>query len=157
MKFQLARLDYQFRKLPGIREGIYPLCGDQVEHELYSFFEICYHLKDWIKNDPECTTFSPVEDYVNTSPPLRICADICNRLKHRTLNTRRSKESIGLFQIERTFRFTKNPNDDRVSIKNALIKTERGTECCFELANDCIEAWTTYLNQNGRDEYGEKI
>jgi hypothetical protein len=35
-----------------------------------------------------------------------------------------------------------------VSIDKARIETERGDECCFELAKECMEAWQTYFTIN---------
>src|SRR5439155_17755263 len=52
--------------------------------EIYAFFQNCYHLKDWIKNDMAVAPAiqQSVEGYINGSRPLRLAADICNSLKH---------------------------------------------------------------------------
>jgi hypothetical protein len=31
--------------------------SDFLKDELYSFFQNCYHLKDWLKNDPHAARF----------------------------------------------------------------------------------------------------
>ncbi|MCO4789422.1 hypothetical protein DK293_12090, partial [Vibrio cholerae] len=62
MEYQLARVIYQYRKLPVIREGVYPQFGGNLEFELYGFFEVCYHLKDWIKEDERYSTMDNVEN-----------------------------------------------------------------------------------------------
>ena len=52
--------------------------------EIYAFFQNCYHLKDWIKNDSAVAPAVQqcVEGHIDSSRPLRLCADICNSLKH---------------------------------------------------------------------------
>ena len=64
--------------------------GEIDEHrrdEYYAFFLICYHLKDWLKTDPVVQQRVPeigrvVEDFINASLPLRLCADLANGVKH---------------------------------------------------------------------------
>lgn len=150
MQYQATRLEYQFNKLRCIREGIHLQHGGNVEFELFSFFEICYHLKDWIKNSLEYSSFSNVEHFVDNSPPLRICADICNKLKHRkTTRKRRSKSELGIFYFKTTTTIYPYPHEALGSLDKATIITERGEECCFSLAEECIAEWNRYFDENG--------
>jgi len=109
MEYYRTLVQYQLNKLRDVREGIYPKYGDNIEAELFSFFIICYHLKDhikdWVKYDPSYKSFNDVEKFINQSPPLRICADICNRLKHKTPSDKhkpRSKSELGIFILRST-------------------------------------------------------
>lgn len=158
MNYQRARLDYQFRKLEPIRSGIYPEFGGNVEFELYSFFEICYHLKDWIIESPQYSTLSNVEDFIKDSPSLRISADICNRLKHKVLRDnktknivyhKRSTAPLGPFKITTTMVIGPDPSMANVALSMATIQTERGEECCFSLAKECMAEWRRYFTQSG--------
>jgi hypothetical protein len=151
LRYQRARLQYQFNKLGPIGEGIYPEYGGNIEFELFSFFEICYHLKDWVKNSPEGSPFTDVEMFINSSPAMRICADICNRLKHKTLRTRRSKSDVGLFRISNTISVSvlKDQSRTMARIDKATIETERGEECCFALVKECMCEWERYFKENG--------
>ncbi|EPU0491514.1 hypothetical protein ACVUA2_003495, partial [Vibrio cholerae] len=150
MEYQLARVIYQYRKLPVIREGVYPQFGGNLEFELYGFFEVCYHLKDWIKEDERYSTMDNVEKYIDSTPSLRICADLCNRLKHRRKNNRiRSQKAPGIFQISSTVSVGPKGFDSKTAIDSALVETERGNECCFALAKECVESWGKYLRENG--------
>ncbi|QXZ09595.1 hypothetical protein KUF54_16580 [Comamonas sp. Y33R10-2] len=151
MRYQRARLQYQFSKLRFIREGVSLEYGGNVEFELFSFFEICYHLKDWVKNSPECSSFSDVENFIKDTPALRICADICNRLKHKTLTRRRSNSEIGIFQITSTISVSmpEDKSHSMARLDKATIETERGEECCFALAQECMNEWNQYFQRNG--------
>lgn len=149
LEYHRARLRYQFNKLKPIHDGVYPAYGDNIEFELFSFFEICYHLKDWVKHSPNYASFSDVEQYINQSAPLRICADICNRLKHKKLLKKtRSKSAIGVFMLSTTMTVGPFGTTPISSLDSAKIKTERGEECCFELAQECMEAWSVYFIKN---------
>jgi hypothetical protein len=149
MEYHRARLQYQFNKLQPIRDGIFPAYGGNIEFELFSFFEVCYHLKDWVKHSPSYASLSNVEDYISQSPALRICADVCNKLKHRKLDRKlRSGLEPGVFMITSTMTVGPIGTTSIVSIDEARIETERGDECCFELAQECMEAWKTYFILN---------
>jgi len=150
MEYHRARLYYQFGKLEPIRKGIYPEFGGNTEFELFSFFEICYHLKDYIIKSPRYASLNNVEDFINNSPPLRICADICNRLKHKTLTKKlRSNSPIGIFKLRSTVTVGPDPKDAKVSLDQANIETERGEECCYALASECMKEWERYFVENG--------
>lgn len=153
MEYQRARLRYQFEKLEPIRSGVYPDYGGNVEFELFSFFEICYHLKDWIEaSHPE---LKGVDKFINNSPALRISADICNRLKHKVLmdkekivTHKRSHAPLGPFRLTRLTIVGPDPTMAREVLPKAMIQTERGDECCFALAKECMEEWDRYFEEN---------
>jgi hypothetical protein len=150
MEYHRARLNYQFSKLEPIRNGVFPeFCGN-TEFELFSFYEICYHLKDWIIKSPNYSSLKNVENFINDSPSLRICADICNRLKHKTLTKRpRSKSQLGIFKLSSTITVGPDPSHAKVSLDKATIETERGEECCYALAEQCMKEWERYFAENG--------
>lgn len=154
MLYQLARLEYQHRKLKAILAGVYPQFGGNIEFELFSFFEVCYHLKDWATDGLDTRAKKIIEEYVNSSPALRISADICNRLKHRTLRdpktnnaiqNKRSLAPLGPFNVTQQISIGPNPEGARASILSATIQTERGEECCFALADECMVEWERYF------------
>lgn len=61
----------------------------QTEHEdfLWSFFQNCWHLKDWIKNDPTTSSgvVNGIESDINRYDSLKISADLANGSKHLVL------------------------------------------------------------------------
>jgi hypothetical protein len=60
---------------------------DEYEDDVWNFFQNCWHLKDWIKNDTAIDSVhrEPVECDVKKVDELVICADLCNRSKHLKL------------------------------------------------------------------------
>src|SRR6516225_1807549 len=67
------------------------------EDDIYAFFMHCYHLKDWVKNDTSVKTRMPnigadVEQFINESEALRLCADLCNSSKRLELKRDSSGE-----------------------------------------------------------------
>lgn len=138
---------YQFRKFPYLREGINSEHGGNVEFELFSFFEICFHLKDWISQDRAyIKVVHDVEGFINSSPALRICADICNRLKHRTLTKKTRSSNLGVFHFTHILTvFPKGGGSPLAAIADASIDTERGREDAFALAAECVDEWRRYF------------
>ena len=147
MQYQVARMMYQYRKLPSLRTCFTAEFGGNVEFELFAFFEICYHLKDWIAQDDLYQASHDVDGFIVTSDALRICADICNRLKHRKLTRRTRSEGLGHFQLEQSI--TVFPNTAPIaSVSEAWIETERGKEDAFALAAECVDEWRRYFEEN---------
>lgn len=62
------------------------------DDDMWSFFQHCWHLKDWLKNDLAVAepTRKAVETVVATSPDLLICADLANATKHLQLDRSRA-------------------------------------------------------------------
>lgn len=143
-RYHYARLKYQYKKLPLIRQ-FNELTGN-IEFELYSFFEICYHLKDWLKLDK---TYPPtqVENFINDTPALRITADICNRLKHGELNKKPRSKDLGYLTTTLHIRSGTGSTKDTISVSSAKVETERGIECCFSLADECMREWEKYIEK----------
>src|SRR5438093_658411 len=57
------------------------------EDNLVSFFQNCWHLKDWIKNDDSLSQDkrNAVVRDAEASETLQFCADLANRFKHYKL------------------------------------------------------------------------
>lgn len=67
----------RFKAINNGREHTMP--SEFYQDDVFSFFLNCYHLKDWIKNDPSAGLLaSSVEEYVSKNFALGLCSDICN-------------------------------------------------------------------------------
>jgi hypothetical protein len=119
--------------------------SDNYLDEIHAFFQNCYHLKDWIKNDPAVaqTARDAVETFINGSRPLRLCADICNAQKHFKLTTPRSAEApkFGkkLFKVG-----LGNAQPTTIALE-WTIEAGSGAVEAFDLATQCLTEWKNYL------------
>jgi hypothetical protein len=52
------------------------------DDDLQHFFQDCWHLKDWIKNDASLGLSNAIEKEVATHKALRVAADLANGCKH---------------------------------------------------------------------------
>lgn len=119
--------------------------SDNYLDEIHSFFLNCYHLKDWIKNDPTVATRirAAVEEYVNSNRALRICSDLCNSLKHLHRDrSDRSHESPHFGKKEFSLHLGSGPAIVRLRYE---VATDAGPIDAFTLAGECIEAWDAFL------------
>jgi len=118
--------------------------------DIYSFFQDCYHLKDWLKNDAAVNnaTKERVEDYVTSRRSLSLCADLCNSLKHlsRTRSNRSNENpSFGMKTIELTI----GPKPTTASFKHQIDLQGGGSVDAFTLASECVADWETFLKNEG--------
>jgi hypothetical protein len=122
--------------------------SDNYLDEIYAFFMNCYHLKDWIKHDSAIPSAvqRAVEPHINSSRPLKLCADICNSLKHLKLTSSRSGEHPAFGKKQ--FGLDLGTRPTAINIKYE-IDTTSGTMGAFTLATECVDAWDTVLAVNG--------
>ena len=122
--------------------------SDNYLDEIYAFFMNCYHLKDWIKNDATVATTAQqaVEAHIDSSRPLKLCADICNSLKHLRLTSSRSGESPAFGKKQFGLAFGTAPTSINLKYE---VNTTTGPIDAFQLATDCIDAWDAFLTANG--------
>jgi hypothetical protein len=142
---QLERVKRYLGRFQKINDGqIHDQISQFYDDDIYAFFQNCYHLKDWIKNDSVCENWSEVEDLITNNTDLNICADLCNSLKHLTLTSHRSTEnpSFGVTHVNLNIK-------DNVEIAiTYTISTSSGEVDAFELAKRCVSAWEQYINDN---------
>jgi hypothetical protein len=122
--------------------------SDNYVDEIYAFFMNCHHLKDWIRHDSVVATpiQQGVEDHINANRSLKLCADICNSLKHLTLTSNRSRESPTF--SKREYRLTLGGDPPTIKVKYQ-VDTATGPIDAFQLAAECVDAWDAFLSSNG--------
>lgn len=149
---QLERMKRYFTRFKKINNGkLHDQSSSNYDDDVYAFFQNCYHLKDWIKNDPACVNWSKVEDCINQNTDLSICADLCNALKHLALtkpprSTENPNFAGGHITLNITDGFGVKESID-ISIKYK-VSTSSGDIDAFQLAERCVEAWENYINAN---------
>ena len=148
---QYERMIRWYERFKDINHGRqHTVASENYVDEIYAFFLNCYHLKDWIRNDPNVpqAVQQIVEKHINANRPLRLCADICNSLKH--------------LRLDRHPRSGENPVFGSKSIKVGLgpgiptsialeydVDTDSGRVDAFSLATECVAAWDAFLSGNG--------
>lgn len=144
---QFERMMRWYARFQSITEGRkHTMPSECYVDEVHAFFMSCYHLKDWIKNDAP-SDLKPrarrdVEGFIDSSECMSICADICNGLKHLKFDREeRSRISPDLSGKEIFY----NASEEIIKMK-FHIETTVGRFDAFQIASDCVEAWTEFLD-----------
>lgn len=144
---QMNRVLRWFQRFKSISEGgegeSFTKSNDD---EIFAFFLNCYHLKDWIKNDPASGDLKDlVEPYINKSQALSICADLCNGLKHFKRDPSRVRKNAEFGPKTETISLGKDSASIAISY---TIITDSGTFDAFEIARQCLTDWETFFLRN---------
>ncbi len=142
---QLERVRRWYNRFKKINDGmVHGQPSEYYQDEVYAFFLNCYHLKDWIKNCPAAASVANrVEEYINNTADLSLCADICNSSKHLHLDKSRSGQwpefgarkyemGIGTGPVTMAVRYS--------------VNTLSGARDAFEIATGCMEAWDKFVS-----------
>jgi len=141
---QFKRVKRWYKRFEEINNGlIHDKPSEFYGDDIYAFFMNCYHLKDWIKEDPSAASVAnKVENYINNNPELSLCADICNGLKHFHFTGYRSGENPEFGKTKAELNFGSGPTT--IALKYE-IKTKSGSIDAFDLATKCIKAWEVFI------------
>jgi hypothetical protein len=153
---QFERMNRWYDRFAAINEGrVHGMSSENYVDEIYSFFQNCYHLKDWIKNDSGMTTQAPkdrVEGYITSNRFLSLSADLCNSTKHLIRNrSNRSKEEPTFGQ--KNFALDVGGDLPKISLK-LQVDAEGGRIDAFELARECVAAWEAFLKSENLCKLG---
>lgn len=144
------QLDRTRRFLERIEES-YEELGDMdpvvFQDNMWSFFQHCWHVKDWVRNDPivpQATKDLVVTD-AEQSRTLTICQDLCNGTKHLKLRTPQSGAGASTKHIEMTIA----PEVGRLEM-DCIVDDGNGKDLSGKaLARDCLKAWEQILINRG--------
>ncbi|MDO8676501.1 MAG: hypothetical protein Q7K16_02525 [Candidatus Azambacteria bacterium] len=136
------RLEITCSRIP---DGFGPL--EELD-DVLAFFQNCYHLKDWVKNDDSSGIPGiDVENFVNNSEFLKVCGDLCNGSKHLKIT---KPKTHGDTKINRHvyLRHGGHVNDPIVK-REFIIKSGENKYEALDLANKCIKEWKKFFNDKG--------
>jgi hypothetical protein len=115
--------------------------GDDLQH----FLQDCWHLKDWIKNDPKLSVGKQIEKEVEAYRPLMITADLANACKHVNHD---KHDRTGAYVTRNDL--TVGLGQDRPIEVVHYIETDDGkTITAQELIHEVIGAWGQLLHKLG--------
>ena len=128
------------------------------EDDLWAFFQNCWHLKDWIKNDSTISQNirDKIENEVKKYNSLMIAADLANRSKHFALTSKRADANITKKSVTvHTPCFhlnSKTGESHSVSECRSeyfyTIATDDGSEYdAFQIAQNAIADWDKIIKQ----------
>ena len=144
---QFERMKRWYERIRKINQGKpHNFSSDHYHDEVYAFFLNCYHLKDWIQNDD--TVELPkekVEDFINQNECMKVCADICNSIKH----LKRESDRSGKDPEFGGRKFFLNLGGPKPIIKVKFpVMTKDGTIDVLKLASECIQKWEEFIKDN---------
>jgi hypothetical protein len=113
--------------------------GDDLQH----FLQDSWHLKDWIKNDPQSGVGASIEDEVKAYPALMVVADLANACKHRKRDKDRADAYVTGNDV--TVYFGQERGIDVVH----YVATKNGRTTVQQLMPDVIAAWDALLRKLG--------
>jgi hypothetical protein len=146
---QWQRVLRWFSRMEATAEGRYhDTETDHYEDEAYAFFDSCFHLKDWLKNDPAHPLPEDVdiESVVQASEPLRWCADIANASKH--LFAGRYARVDPKAEIAHRHYDLSLGNTSPTTVSARFVIRAAGDERdALELARECVQAWQDFLTE----------
>lgn len=146
-KKQYNRMSRWLEKIEEIAEmGEREINPVELQDLFITYFQTCYHLKDYLKNDPNVgVSESSVESFIDTTDCMTVCADICNATKHLYLNgSGRSGEDPELSEGAHVI-VNAAKGESSATYK---VEMDTGEKDAYELAKECKDAWDSFLQSN---------
>jgi hypothetical protein len=150
--YQFYRTGRWLGRLQAIYNGEHTPVGNSDEPLDYvlAFFLNCYHIKDWLKAGPEWredvapeVRNKAVEQFVEESEVLRICADLCNGNKHFRL--KQAPRSGSAPELKAIHTKVDTSTDPQTKTTRYILRTERGDDDALQLATECFECWASFI------------
>ena len=129
------------------------------EDDLWSFFQNCWHLKDWIKNDSSISqdVRDVIEYKVKNYNSLLIVADLANRSKHFQLRPKSNRvdadvKNVGVKLHIQTLNLDLGTGEttggEVLSEYQYTILTDDGSEYdALDLARDTVRDWEQLITK----------
>jgi hypothetical protein len=133
-------------RVAAIGDGIpFGMSRNEAVDTVLAFFPTCYHLSDalfksGVKTESEVTAF------VRSNDALSLCRDLCTAVKHFEI-TRPYRATHSMTTTAETRVFTVGGRRPREPIagEHWSVKTDAGSKDMFDLADECVTAWQSYL------------
>lgn len=130
--------------------------SNEYDDDLWSFFQNCWHLKDWIKYDDSVSSNiqNSIEKDALNYLSLRICSDLCNRSKHLKL-IRKIQEDAKITSRSTTVNVPtlsmNNENNAKLKCTSTcehIITLQDGSKhVALEVASQAVADWENLLKK----------
>jgi hypothetical protein len=144
---RVLRRYHSFNQIDGAKAC--PTGLEDQRDEVLSFFQDCYHLKDWIKNSCGNESLNKeVEKFITENLCLTVCGEVCNGIKHLDTSRSRGYEKYGEISLPRPYVIvdTSEENPHVKSVKFSITSDKTGeTFDAFDIATECVEKWKDFL------------
>jgi hypothetical protein len=100
-------------------------------------------LKDCIIKETDISR-KEIEEYINQTPSLAICADIANGTKHFGIDDGRSPRCGEDFRLREYV----TVSDNKVGLGLEITLENGNQRKVIELAKECIEKWADFLSSH---------
>ena len=129
-------------------------CRDQTEYLdfLWSFFQNCWHVKDWIKNDAELpqSVRDSVEKDLNEFRALLACADLANRSKHLELKKIRKDARLRReIELQVWENVATGETFSAASFEYFVVLEDGSSRPAIDVGNEAVSDWKTLLSKYG--------
>jgi hypothetical protein len=148
---QYERMQRSYDRFCEIKSGLADKVSADYEDDVYAFFMHCYHLKDWIKNDSDVKVRMPnidtdVEQFINESEALSLCAALCSSLKRLELNRSQSSEPR-VFGRKRYHYQLNIASKSSIRLEWLVERNKKPPIDALELATESIAEWDKFLHR----------
>ena len=148
---QYERMQRSYDTFREINSRLADKVSSDYEDDVFAFFMHCYHLKDWIKNDPSLKARMPnigtdVEQFINESERLSLCADVCNSLKRLELDRSHTSEPR-IFGRKRYHSQLNIGSRSSIGLQWLVDRNNEPPIDAFELATECSAEWDKFLQR----------
>jgi hypothetical protein len=136
----------QYERLVRSRERVTQPYKSSVAYndDLQHYFQDCWHLKDWIKNDPASGVGTAIETEVLAHKALRVVADLANGGKHLA----RHKHQEGAY-VTSTNVTVHLGQSKPIDVEYVVTLGDGTTMSAQTLVHEAFQAWSEVLNKVG--------
>jgi hypothetical protein len=112
--------------------------------DLQHYFQDCWHLKDWIKNDPFIGVGKTIEVEVQAHKALQVIADLANAAKHLDRHTHRAGAYVTSTNV------TVHLGQDKpIDVHYVVTLADGTTLSAQDLIHEGFRAWEAILSKLG--------
>ncbi len=113
--------------------------------DVLAFFPTCYHLRDSLIQSRKKTE-REVDAFIRSNDALALCRDLATAVKHfEVRQPYRPTRFATTTAVPLVVQSGRPPPCEPVPGENWSVLTDAGHKDMFALADECVEAWRSYL------------